>query len=115
MPITTQFTWDTPFRVSHKTFGLHNIYFGIWGAYCIALAKHRRKEVPTSFCNDIVNHETNKCFLNFYSMFTISCQIVIQVNEGIAKKFTLMVEGDLNEVIEFKCNICIILGYLHSP
>ncbi len=48
-------------------------------------------------------------------MFTISCQIVIQVNEGIAKKFTLMVEGDLNEVIEFKCNICIILGYLHSP
>ncbi len=48
-------------------------------------------------------------------MFTISCQIVIQVNAGIVKFFTLMVEGDLNKVIEFKCNICIILGYLHSP
>jgi hypothetical protein len=25
MPITTQFTCNTPLQVSHKTFGLHNI------------------------------------------------------------------------------------------
>ncbi len=41
--------------------------------------------------------------------------ILIQVNEGIAKFFTLMVEGQLNQVMEFKCNTCIIMGYLHSP
>jgi hypothetical protein len=40
--------------------------------------------------------------------------ILIQVNEGIVKKFTLMVEGQLNKVMEFKCNTCIIVGYLHS-
>ncbi len=34
-------------------------------------------------------------------MVTISCQIMIQVNEGIAKFFTFMVEGDLNNIIEF--------------
>jgi hypothetical protein len=38
--------------------------------------------------------------------------IFIQVNEGIAKFFTLMVEGHLNKVMEFKR---IIMGYLHSP
>jgi hypothetical protein len=71
------------------------------GGYCIALTKLRRKEVLASFCNNIINHETNKCFLNIYSMVTISCQIMIQVNEGIAKFFTFMVEGDLNNIIEF--------------
>jgi hypothetical protein len=30
MPITTQFTCTTLFRVSDKTFGVHNISFGIW-------------------------------------------------------------------------------------
>ncbi len=40
--------------------------------------------------------------------------ILIQVNEGIAKFFTLMA-SHLNKVMEFKCNTCIILGYLHSP
>jgi len=30
MPITTQFTCTTPLKVSHKTFVLHNISFGIW-------------------------------------------------------------------------------------
>jgi hypothetical protein len=30
MPRTTQFTCIIPFRVSHKTFELHNISFGIW-------------------------------------------------------------------------------------
>jgi hypothetical protein len=29
--------------------------------------------------------------------------ISIQINEGIAKFFTLMVEGHLNKVMEFKC------------
>jgi len=41
--------------------------------------------------------------------------ILIQVNEGIAKNFTLMVECHLNKVIKFKCNTYIILGYVHSP
>ncbi len=38
--------------------------------------------------------------------------ILIQINEGIVKFFTLMVEGHLNKVMEFKCNTCIIMGYL---
>jgi hypothetical protein len=41
--------------------------------------------------------------------------ILIQINEGIAKFFTLMVEGHLNKVMEFKCNTYINIGYLHSP
>jgi hypothetical protein len=28
--------------------------------YCITLAKPRKKAIPTSFCNNIINHETNK-------------------------------------------------------
>ncbi len=39
----------------------------------------------------------------------------IQVNESIAKFFTLMVEGHWNKIMEFKCKTCIIMGYLHSP
>jgi hypothetical protein len=30
MPKTTQFTCITPLKVSHKTFRLHNISFGIY-------------------------------------------------------------------------------------
>jgi hypothetical protein len=30
MPINIQFTCTTPLSISHKTFGLHNISFGIW-------------------------------------------------------------------------------------
>jgi len=41
--------------------------------------------------------------------------IFIQVNEGIAKFFTLMVECHSNKIMEFKCKTCIILGYLLSP
>jgi hypothetical protein len=41
--------------------------------------------------------------------------ILIEINEDIAKFFTLMVEGQLNKVMECKCNTCIIMGYLHSP
>jgi hypothetical protein len=39
--------------------------------------------------------------------------ILIQVIEGIAN--FLMAEGHLNKVMEFKCNIYIIMAYLHSP
>ncbi len=35
--------------------------------------------------------------------------ILIQINESIAKLVTLMVQGHLNKVMEFKCNICIVL------
>jgi hypothetical protein len=35
--------------------------------------------------------------------------ILIQVNESIAKLVTLMVKGDLNKVMEFKCNTRIVL------
>jgi hypothetical protein len=71
MPKTTQFTCTTPFRVSHKTFGFHNIYFGIWKRYCITLAKPKRQAIPTSFCDNVVNHETNELLKNTYSMLTI--------------------------------------------
>jgi hypothetical protein len=41
--------------------------------------------------------------------------ILTQINEGITKFFTLMVKGCLNKIMEFNYNICIILGYFHSP
>ncbi len=84
--------------------------------YCITLVKLRRKTIPTSFCNNIVNHETKFFFLRYlFHVHYIMPNILIQVNEGIAKFFTLMVECHLSKVMEFKCNTCIILGYLHSP
>jgi len=30
IPKSIQFTYNTPLWISHKTFGLHNISFGIW-------------------------------------------------------------------------------------
>jgi hypothetical protein len=82
----------------------------------ITLAKPRRKAIPTSFCDNIINHETKE-FLKIYLFYAhhIMSYILIQINEGIAKFFTLMVECHINKVMELKCNTCIILGYLHSP
>jgi len=62
--------------------------------YCIALAKPRRKAILVSFCNNIVNHETKECFLKYlFHAHDIMPYILIQVNKGIAKVVTLMVEG----------------------
>jgi hypothetical protein len=30
IPIIIQFTCNTPFNISHKSFGFHNISFGTW-------------------------------------------------------------------------------------
>jgi hypothetical protein len=84
--------------------------------YCIALTKPRRKAIPTSFCDNIVNQETKNIFLRYlFHAHYIMPNILIQINEGIAKFFTLMVKCHLNKVIKFKCNTYIILGYVHSP
>jgi len=84
--------------------------------YCIALAKLKRKTILTSFCDNIVNHETKEFFKSYlFHAHYIMPNILIQINESIAKFFTLMVECHLNKVMEFKCSTCIILGYLHSP
>jgi len=59
--------------------------------YCIALAKLRRQTIPTSFCDDIINHETKECFLKYlFHAHYMMPDILIQGNEGIAKFFTLM-------------------------
>jgi hypothetical protein len=47
--------------------------------------------------------------LKFHVQY-IMLYILIQVNESIAKLVTLMVEGHLNKVMEFKCNTHIILS-----
>jgi hypothetical protein len=39
--------------------------------YCIALAKPRRQALPTSFCDNIVNHDKKEFLKNTYSMLTI--------------------------------------------
>jgi hypothetical protein len=111
---TTQYTCNTPYKLSHKYNGFHNISFQTWKGF--AIPKPRKKVVLTSYCDNILNHETNGFFEKYlfhvqYNML----YILIQVNEGIAKFFTLMVEGQLNQVMEFKCSTCIIMGYLHSP
>jgi hypothetical protein len=78
--------------------------------------KHKGTKIPASFCNNIVNLEIKE-FKKKYSSHAhyIMPNIFIQINEGIAKFFTLTIECHLNKVMELKCNICIILGYLHSP
>jgi hypothetical protein len=59
--------------------------------YCIAIAKPRRKVVLASYCNNILNHKTKGYFLKylFYVQHNMP-YILIQINEGIAKFFTLM-------------------------
>jgi len=84
--------------------------------FCIAIPKPKRKTILASYCNNILNHETKRYFLKY--LFHVQYNmpyILIQVNEGIAKFFTLIIKGHLNKVMEFKCNTCIIMGYLHSP
>ncbi len=85
--------------------------------YFIALAKPRRKTIHTSFCNNIINHETKDFFKRYlFHVCYVMPDILIQVNESIAKFFTFMVECFyLNKVMECKCNIYIILGYFHPP
>jgi hypothetical protein len=56
--------------------------------YCIALAKPKMKVIPTSFCDNIVNHETKY----FVLRYLFHPHILIQINNGIVKFFTLMVE-----------------------
>jgi hypothetical protein len=92
MPISIQFTCITPLQVSHKTFGLY-IFFWNLERYCITLAKPRRKAIPKSFYNNIVNHETKTFFKRYlFHVHYIMLDILIQLNEGNAKFFTLMVE-----------------------
>jgi hypothetical protein len=52
--------------------------------YCIALTKPRRKAIPTSFYDNIINHETKELFLRYlFHAHYIILDILIQVNEGI--------------------------------
>jgi hypothetical protein len=62
--------------------------------YCIALAKPRRQALLASFCDNIVNHETKECFLKYlFHAHYMMLDILIQENERIAKKFTLMLKA----------------------
>jgi hypothetical protein len=62
--------------------------------YCITLTKLRRQTILTSFCNNIGNHETKKYFLTYlFHAHYMMLDILMQGNEGIAKFFTLMLEG----------------------
>jgi hypothetical protein len=66
--------------------------------YCITLAKLRRQAIPTSFCDNIICHETKKCFLKYlFHVHYMMLDILIQGNEGITKFFTLMLEGPLEQ------------------
>ncbi len=66
----------------------------------MALTKPKRKVIPTLFCDNIVNFETKKFFSRYlFHVHYIILDILIQVNEGIAKFFTLMVECHLNKIM----------------
>jgi len=63
-----------------------------------------------SYCDNILNHETKGYFFkHLFHVQYIMPYILIQLNEGIAKLVTLMVEGNLSKIKEFKCNIHIVL------
>jgi hypothetical protein len=84
--------------------------------YCIAIPKPKKKVSLASYYDNILKNETKRYFLKylFHVQYNVP-YLLIQANESIAKFFTLMVESHLNKVIKFKCNTCIITGYLHSP
>jgi hypothetical protein len=68
--------------------------------YCITLAKPRRKAIPTSFCDNIVNHGVKEFFLRYlFHVHYIIQDILIQVNESIAKLFALMVKHHTNKIM----------------
>jgi hypothetical protein len=62
--------------------------------FCIAIPKLRKKTILASYCNNILNNETKGYFKKY--LFHVQYNmpyILIQINENIAKFFTLMVEG----------------------
>jgi hypothetical protein len=60
------------------------------------LTKLKRQAIPTSFCNNIVNHETKECFLKYlFHVHYMMPHILIQGNVGITKFFTLMLKSPL--------------------
>jgi hypothetical protein len=66
--------------------------------YYIPRTKLRRQAIPTSFCDNIVNLETKECFFKYlFHAHYMMPNISIQGNEGIAKFFTLMLEGPLEQ------------------
>jgi hypothetical protein len=62
--------------------------------YCIAILKPRRKAILPSYCDNMLNHEMKGYFLKhlFPAQYNVS-YLLIQINESIAKFFTLMLEG----------------------
>jgi hypothetical protein len=84
--------------------------------YYTILTKPRRQAIPTSFCDNIINHEIKTVFKNIYSMLTIWCQnILIQGNEVFQSYSHWCYKVHLNKVMELKCNTYIISKYFHSP
>jgi hypothetical protein len=61
---------------------------------CIALTKPRKQAIFASFCDNIINCETKHLKYLFHAHYMM-LDILIQVNEGIAKFFTSMLEGPL--------------------
>ncbi len=69
-----------------------------FGRVLHSLAKPRRQAIPTSFCNNIVNHGTKENVFKFlFHAHYMMPNILIQENEGIVKFFTLMLEGPLEQ------------------
>jgi hypothetical protein len=66
--------------------------------YCIALVKLKRQALPVLFWDNIIKHEIKKCFLKYlFHVHYMMLNILIQENEGIAKFFTLMLKGLLEQ------------------
>jgi hypothetical protein len=61
-------------------------------------SKLKRQTSPASFCDNIINHETNDYFLEYlFHVHYMMLDILIQENEGIIKFFTLMLKGLLEQ------------------
>jgi hypothetical protein len=74
--------------------------------YCIALANLEGK--PTSFCDNIINHEIKECFLKYlFHVHYMTLEILIKENEGTTKFFTLMLKGLLEQ------SYGVYMQYLH--
>jgi hypothetical protein len=66
--------------------------------YCIPLTKPTRQVIHTSFCDNIINHETNDLKKKYlFHAHYMMLDILIQGNEGITKFFIVMLEGPLEQ------------------
>jgi hypothetical protein len=111
MPWTTQYTCTPLLGYPINILGSITYIWNLEGYY-IALAKPRRKTITASLCNNIIK-QIMFCKFLFHAYY-LMLDILIQINESIAKLFTLIIKRftwtklwNLNVILASYWDICI--------